>query len=480
MKILYVSSEVVPFAKTGGLADVAGALPKAIGALGHDIRIIMPKYGMIDEKKYDLKKIYSKISIPVGDHFEFASVYETKLPGSNITVYFVSNDKYFKRKGLYQEDGIDYKDNCERFSFFCRAVCEFIKQLGWVPNVLHCNDWQTAIIVPYFKFKYDFRKTTTVYSIHNMGYLGLFPKEDILLTGFGWEMFKFDKLEFWDQLSFSKAGLVFADIITTVSPTYAKEIQTKEFGFGLHELLDSRKERVFGILNGIDYEIWNPATDKLIPKNFSGNSIELKYENKQALQKKNGLALKKTTPLIGIVSRLADQKGFDILVEALDEIMKLNCQLVLLGTGEQKYHKLFEVAKKKNPKKIGVNLGFDAALAELIYAGSDMFLMPSKYEPCGLGQLIAFKYGTVPIVRKTGGLADTVHNYDIKKATGDGFVFEEYTAEALFDAVKRAVLTFNKRKDWTYLMKKIMLSDYSWEVSAKKYVEIYGKKWSLQ
>ncbi|OGC09524.1 starch synthase [candidate division WOR-1 bacterium RIFOXYA2_FULL_37_7] len=480
MKILYVSAEVVPFAKTGGLADVAGALPKAIEKLGHDIKIIMPKYGVIDEEKYKLTKLYAKIAVPVGDKIETASIYEAKLPNSKIVVYFVDNKKYFSRRGLYQEDGVDYPDNCERFSFFCRAVCELIKELKWIPDVLHCNDWQTALVIPYFKFKYDFNKTVTVYSIHNMGYLGLFPKDQIFLTGFGWKMFTYDKLEFWDQLSLAKAGLVFADIITTVSPTYAKEIQTKQSGFGLHELLLSRSDRVFGILNGIDYDIWNPATDPSIAKNFTINTIENKYLNKSALQKKNGLQIKKTVPLIGLISRLTDQKGLDILTKALEEIMKLNCQLVILGTGDKKYHKLLDEAWKKHPKQIGLNLGFDAALAELIYAGSDMFIMPSRYEPCGLGQLISFKYGTVPIVRKTGGLADTVNDYNSKMQKGDGFVFEEYTNEALFDAVKRAVLTYNKKKEWAYLMKKIMLSDYSWDVSAKKYLEIYAKRESLK
>ena len=463
MKILYASSEVVPFAKTGGLADVAGALPKEIEKLGYDIRIIMPKYSTIDEKKFGLKKI------------EGVDIYEAQLPNSKVIVYFVANDKYFNRPGLYQENGEDYPDNCERFSFFCKAAAEFIKQLGWEPDVLHCNDWQTALLIPYFKLKYNFTKTASLYSIHNMGYLGVFPKEQIAVTGFGWEMFTSDKLEFWDQLSLAKAGLVFSDMINTVSPTYAKEIQTPEFGCGLDGLLRSRKDRVFGILNGIDYEAWNPETDPYIAKKYGIKTISLKYENKKALQKQNKISVKPGTPLIGIISRLADQKGFDILGEALDKIMRLNCQLVILGTGDAKYHELFQKAKKKHPSKIGINLGFDAALAELIYAGSDMFLMPSRYEPCGLGQLISFKYGTVPIVRKTGGLADTVNDFDLKMSKGDGFVFESYTSKALIDAIKRAIEAYKNKKEWMMMVGKIMCYDYSWEVSARKYIDLYQK-----
>lgn len=475
MKILYASSEVVPYAKTGGLADVSGALPKSIEKLGNDIRIVMPKYKMIDEKKYKLKKIAWSIKVLMDNNIEFADVYEAYLPDTKIVVYFIANDKYFARDGLYQEKGNDYPDNCERFSFFCKATCEFIKQINWIPDVLHCNDWQTALLIPLFKLKYDFKATVSVYSIHNMGYLGLFPKEKIFVTGFSWEMFAYDKLEFWDKLCFAKAGLVFADAINTVSETYAKEIQTPEFGCGLHGLLRLRAEVVSGILNGIDFDLWNPETDEVIVKKYGVDSINLKYENKKALQKQNKLSVRATIPLIGMISRLTDQKGFDILAKALEKIMNLKCQLIILGTGDPKYHELLNKMNKKFPKQIGIKLGFDAALAELIYAGSDMFLMPSLYEPCGLGQLISFKYGTVPIVRKIGGLADTVHDFDPKTGRGDGFVFEEYNSGSLLNAIERAIEIYKNKRQWTTIIEKIMCYDYSWEVSARKYVELYRK-----
>jgi len=353
------------------------------------------------------------------------------------------------------------------------AVLEFINNFSWKPDVVHCNDWQTALFIPHIKIKSSLKKTATVYSIHNMGYLGLFYKEKITTTGYGWEMFTPERLEFWDQLSLAKAGLVFADVINTVSPTYAKEIQTKDFGYGLDGLLTSMSRDVFGILNGVDYDVWSPEKDPFIVKKYGIKSIPLKGENKKALQKSNGLPQKANIPLIGMTTRLADQKGLDILSGAMDRIMELGCQLIILGTGEQKYHEFLRNEQKKYPKQLSVNLGFDSALAQMIYAGSDMFLMPSLYEPCGLGQLISFKYGTVPIVRKTGGLADTVHNYELKAGRGDGFVFEEYSFDALFDAISRGVSVFKDKKYWKTIIEKIMCYDYSWETSAKKYMDLY-------
>ncbi len=475
MKILYVSPEVVPFAKTGGLADVAGALPKALERLGHDVRVIMPKYKMINESKYNLRKIIWDIRVAVGNSHETAEIFEAKIPNSKVTVYFIGNEKYFGRDGLYQDKGVDYPDNLERFSFFCNAAAEFINNFSWKPEIVHCNDWQTALLIPLIKIKYKWQGVATVYSIHNMGYLGLFPKDKLSLTGFGWEMFTMDKLEFWDQVALTKAGFAFADVINTVSETYSKEIQTPEFGYGLDGLLRSRKNNVFGIINGLDYDLWNPEKDPYIAKKYGIKSIPLKAENKKALQKENKLPVKSLIPVIGIISRLADQKGFDIFSQALDDIMHLNCQIVILGTGEPKYHDMLKAMKKKYPKHLGLNLGFDAALAQLIYAGSDMFLMPSHYEPCGLGQLISFKYGTISIVRKTGGLADTVHDFDPKTGRGDGFVFEAYTPDALLYAIECAIDIFKKKSVWKSLIEKIMCYDYSWESSARKYVDLYRK-----
>lgn len=467
MKILFVSPEVVPFAKTGGLADVAGSLPKALKELGHDVRIFMPRYKKIDPAKNDLKMMDPEI-------------YEGRLPGSDVIVYFYENEGYFgNREELYQVKGKDYEDNLERFSAFCRAGLRFVKKINWQPDIVHCNDWQSALMAAYLKVFYRedpfFFETAAVYSIHNMGYLGMFPKEKLPATGLGWGEFSMDKLEFWGNIALTKAGFVYADVINTVSQTYAKEIQTEEFGHGLDGLLRFRSHDVYGIVNGLDYDLWNPATDPYITRHYSAATISFKNENKAELQKLCGLPRKKTTPVIGMISRLADQKGLDILAGALDDIMHMNCQFVVLGTGDPKYHELLKNMKEKYPKHIGISLKFDAKLAQLIYAGSDMFFMPSRYEPCGLGQLISFKYGTIPIVRKTGGLADTVRDFNSKTGEGDGFVFEEYSSAALCAAVKRAVETFKKRSLWKKLQEKVMEYDYSWEASAKKYEELYAK-----
>jgi starch synthase len=463
MRVLYVSGEVVPFAKTGGLADVAGALPKALSEIGHEVSVIMPKYRQVNEQKYSLKKVFSNLPVKMLDHTEFADIYEAPLPGSKAKAFFIGNAKYFDREGLYQDKGVDYPDNCERFSFFSKAVIEFVSRTGFQYDIIHANDWQSAMVIAYAKKMLNLQKIATVYSVHNMAYHGTFPKDQIFLTGFGWEMFTPATLEFYGNLAFSKAGFVFSDVINTVSPTYAKEIQTPEFGAGMDGLLRERSKDLFGILNGIDYSVWDPESDKQIHTNYDSENLAGKYDNKNVLQGKNLIPRKKNIPIIGMITRLADQKGFDILAGALDRILKLNCQLVILGTGEPKYHKLLEDLKEKYPEHIGLNLGFDAALAQLIYAGSDMFLMPSQYEPCGLGQLISFKYGTVPIVRKTGGLADTVH----------GFVFEEYSSEALLSAVTRALETYKNKKAWKNLVQKGMKLDYSWTSSAKKYIELY-------
>jgi len=472
MKILIAAPEVVPFAKTGGLADVAGALPKALKELRHDVRVILPKYKMVDGKKYDLSKIYDGIKVPVGDKIELADIYEATIPGTKVPVYFIDNEKYFGRDGLYQNKGVDYPDNCERFTFYSRAVLEFLKKSGWKPDLINANDWQSALVIMYLKTLYKddpfFSHISTVYSIHNMGYQGTFPPEQIKMTGLGWEYFNSESLEFYGKIALTKAGFVYADVINTVSPQYSLEIQTSEYGHGLEGLIKSRAKDVYGIVNGIDYDLWNPAVDPYIVKKYDPRTIAQKAVNKSALQKKNGLP-QSDVPLIGIISRLADQKGFDILAQDIENIMRMNLQLVLLGTGEPKYHELFTQMKKKYPERIGLNLGFDAALAQLIYAGSDMFLMPSRYEPCGLGQLISYKYGTVPIVRKTGGLADTVTDGKT------GFVFEEYSASALNDAIKRAIDAYKDKRKWKDLMVRDMGLDYSWTASAKKYIELYEK-----
>ncbi len=458
MRIVICASEVVPFAKTGGLADVAGALPRALEMAGEEVIIAMPRYKSINGSKFGLQRLKEDISYSV--------------IGERIKVYFIENDKYFNRDGLYQDKNGDYKDNLARFSYYNKRTLELLKEINFKPDIIHVHDWQASLITVYLKtlFLGDlFYKTTkTILTIHNIGYQGLFPKEEFPALGLDWGIFNVEGLEFYGKINILKGGMQFSDIINTVSPTYSKEIQTKEFGFGLEGVLNRRRSSVFGILNGLDYSIWNPETDKFISKNYSLKSTADKYNNKKDLQEVCRLPLSDEIPLFGIVSRLAEQKGFDILAEAMNEICKINLQLVILGTGDLKYHQLLEKAAKKYPKLISLHLKFDDPLAHKIYAGSDVFLMPSKYEPCGLGQMISLRYGTIPVVFKTGGLADTV-------SEDNGFVFQSYTKEDLTKTIKEAVAAFKSKKKWSGLITKAMECNFSWDESAKHYRELYAK-----
>ncbi|MCL5773455.1 MAG: glycogen synthase GlgA [Firmicutes bacterium] len=477
LKVLLASSEVVPFAKTGGLADVAGALPKALKKLGHDARIVLPKYKMIDDAKFGLKEI-ARIKVPLGEKEEEAVIKTAVVPGTDVKVYFIDNPSLYGRDALYQEKGVDYPDNHLRFAFFSRAVLEMMKALKWYPDVIHCNDWQTGLIPVYLKALYWadplYQAVGTVITIHNIAYQGNFPREVIEEIGLAWDLFNSDKLEFWGNVSFLKGGLVYADVINTVSKTYAVEIQTtNEYGRGLEGLLTYRKKDLYGIVNGLDYEEWNPATDKFLPVNYNADSADKKKEVKKALLEENGLKQKDNFPLLGLISRLDDQKGFDILAEVMPQIAELDLQFVLLGTGDPKYHTLMENLKKKYPEKFAVNLKFDNALAHRIYAGSDLFLMPSRFEPCGLGQLISLKYGTIPVVRKTGGLADTIKDYNEDPDNGLPSREGQTEGQVLLDAVKRALKTYNDEKKWKPLVRRAMLQDWSWSKSAAEYVELY-------
>ncbi len=458
MKIAICASEVVPFAKTGGLADVTGALPLELESLKQEVIIIMPRYKAIQEPKFSIKRLNTDISYAV--------------IGKNIKVYFIENDLYFNRDGLYQDKTGDYKDNLDRFSYFSRRVPELLKEINFKADIIHCHDWQSALIPIYLKTLYAgnqfYKNTRTVFTIHNIGYQGLFPKDEFPKLGIDWKFFNMEMLEFYDKVNLLKGGMVFSDIINTVSPTYAKEIQTKEFGYGLEGVLVKRKKDVFGILNGLDYTIWDPKSDKFIAKNFSVENIQDKYKNKQDLQGICALPVKTDVPLFGIVSRLAEQKGFDILADAIEKICKMNLQLVILGTGDAKYHAILEDIVKKYPKVISLHLKFDDTLAHKIYAGSDIFLMPSKYEPCGLGQLISMSYGTIPLVFKTGGLADTVTD-------SDGFVFGKYNKDELIKTIDKAIKAFKNKKEWLRLMQKAMKNNFSWRESAKEYVALYEK-----
>ena len=458
MRIVVAASEVVPFAKTGGLADVAGALPVALEALGAEVIVVLPRYKAISDSKFKIQRFKEDIS------------YSTM--GSKIRAYFIENNIYFNRDGLYGDKNGDYKDNLDRFSYYSKRSLELLKELNFKPDIIHLHDWQAALIPVYLKtlFAKDpfYKFIKTVLTVHNIGYQGLFPKEEFPKLGLDWSLFDIEALEFYGKINCLKGGMEFCEIINTVSEAYSREIQTKEFGFGLEGLLNKRRDRVFGILNGLDYSIWNPETDNSIAKNYSLKNIEDKHGCKEGLQKICNLPARGEVPLLGIVSRLAEQKGFDILSECLDNLCKIDLQLVILGTGDLKYHLLLEGLVKIYPKVISLHLKFDDSLAHKIYAGSDIFLMPSKYEPCGLGQMIAFRYGTIPLVFKTGGLADTVNK-------DNGFIFDKYNKDDLLKSIKESLVAFKNKKKWALLQTKAMQLNFSWEASAKKYLELYAK-----
>jgi len=459
MKIVMVASEVVPFAKTGGLADVAGALPLALEKQGQDVIIIMPGY-----------KAVHNLKTPVIKSFQEGISYSTI--GKNIRVYFIDNDNYFNRDGLYGDKSGDYKDNLDRFSYFCKKSLELLKTIKFKPDIIHCHDWQSALVPVYLKTTLAeepfFKNTKTIFTIHNIGYQGLFAKEELPKAGLDWGVFNSEMLEYYDKINILKGGIVFSDMINTVSDTYSKEIQTKEFGFGMEGILNKRKTDLFGIINGLDYAIWDPATDNKIADNFSAKDLSGKNAAKADLQKFCKLPVKASVPLFGIVSRLAQQKGFDILAEGIDAICKMDLQMVILGTGDQKYHDILEAMVKKYPKVISLHLKFDDTLAHKIYAGSDLFLMPSRYEPCGLGQMISLRYATVPVVFKTGGLADTVNS-------NNGYVFDNYSKNELIKTIKKTVKDFKSRKSWQELMLRGMKCNFSWSAQSKKYIELYEK-----
>ncbi len=478
--VLMASSEVVPFAKTGGLADVAGSLPRVLREQGMEARIIMPKYAQVQGDS--LGSAITSLSVPMGEHSEEAIVYSGSSKG-DIPVYFVGNDKYFNRENLY-----GYQDDAERFIFFCRAVLEILKKINWQPNIIHCNDWHTGLIPNYLATLYQedpfFVQTATVFSIHNLSYKGICSFQSLKLAGLGEYGLVYPPIiEQAERIMLIARGIAFADVVNTVSGRYALEIQTPQFGEGLDPLLREQREKLFGILNGIDYQEYDPATDKNIVFNYDASALN-KVPNKVSLQKECGLTIDPETPLVGIISRLTDQKGFDIMIKLIDPIMNQPLQLVLLGTGDQRYHEVFERVKQRYPTKAAVFLTFDNALAHRIYAGSDMFLMPSNFEPCGLGQLISLRYGTIPIVRSTGGLADTVKDFNPLTNEGSGFVFDVSgvyqrrsmdKAAALFVAIIRALETYKNKEIWQSLMKRAMQLDNSWGNSARKYELLYQK-----
>jgi starch synthase len=474
LKILYASAEVVPFAKTGGLADVAGALPKVLAQMGHDVRIVMPRYSSIDGAKYGLRPVLPPFRIPHGnDYIEISIEQSDAIPG--VTTYFIRNDYLYDRPGLYGQPDDDH-----RFVAYCRGIMELIHQLGWAPDVINCNDWHTGLVPVYLKTLYagraGYENIASLYTIHNLAYQGNFPPETMELAGLPWDLFTWDKLEFWGNFNFMKAGLIYADTLSTVSETYAKEVQTPEYGERLDGVMAYRSDDLYGIINGVDYHEWNPRDDGFIPAHFSPENLDGKRACKRALQKEMGLPEEAGTPLFGVVSRLSSQKGFDLLEEALPQLLTTqHMQVVILGTGDQHYHDMLTRLQEQHKDKLAVALKFDNALAHRIYAGSDMFLMPSRYEPCGLGQLISLAYGTIPVARATGGIADTVSEFKSLRSRGNGFTFTEYDAEELTDTITCALKCYAdpRVECWCRVVANAFASDCSWQASAKKYLRVY-------
>jgi len=476
MNIAFAASECVPFSKTGGLADVVGALPRALAAAGHSVSVYLPRYRQT--KLSDARTVVPSITIPFDDRYRFCSVV-TGGGHSGVNFYFVEYPEFFDRDALYGTSAGDYPDNAERFALFSRAVLEASKILG-VPDAFHCHDWQSALIPILLRTQYAedpaFHDVGTVFTIHNMGYQGLFAPDTLPLVNLPWDLLAIDKMEFFGQVNFLKGALVYSDFITTVSRKYSQEIQTTEYGFGLEGVLHDRAASVTGILNGVDYDEWSPQTDKFIAAKFSPENLGDKAKCKQDLLTTFGVTgANLQLPVIGIVSRFAAQKGFDLIAQIMDRLALEEMIVVALGNGDKQYEEMFVRMQKQFPQKIAVKIAYDNAVAHKIEAGSDMFLMPSKYEPCGLNQIYSLKYGTVPIVRATGGLDDTIEPWDARTGKGTGFKFTDYSGEALLLTIKHALKAFRDQSSWQTLMRNGMNKDFSWNASAKEYVRIYER-----
>lgn len=481
MKIVLASSEAVPFAKTGGLADVASALSAALARDGHEVTLVLPNHRrQVARAGLDIRPTGHSVSAQIGGKTVTAEVLESTLPGSNVRTLLIDQPEYFDRDGLYVDDkGDGYSDNCERFVFFSRAVMETCRQFGLDPDVLHANDWQTGLIPALLAIECrdesTFAQTASVITIHNMAFQGVFWHWDMLLTGLDWKYFNWRQMEYFNKLNLLKTGIVFADMLTTVSPTYAREIQTPEYGCGLHGVLAARKADLVGILNGVDTEVWNPAVDQFIAQTYDADTvIEGKPACKAALQQKLGLPQNPQAPLFGMISRMTDQKGFDLIAASADGILERDVQLVFLGTGESRYENMLTELARRYPQKVSATIGFNEALAHDIEAGSDIYLMPSQFEPCGLNQMYSLVYGTVPIVRAVGGLADSVIDV-ADEEHGNGFRFERYDAQELFHQMRRAEELYHDGPRWNQIVQNGMRRDWSWSGSANHYVEVYER-----
>ncbi|MDE3034846.1 MAG: glycogen synthase GlgA [Nitrospirota bacterium] len=484
LKILFVSPEAAPFAKTGGLADVAGALPCALAKLGHQVRLVIPRYGSIDGAAYGFKE-WLRLEVPSPSGAIPAVIERGVFSEEKVPVLALRHDPFFARAALYGEAGRDYPDNLERFTFLCRAVMELLPRLaqdGWMPDVLHAHDWQSALCMVYPRTLYapvpEANRLGTVFTIHNIGYQGHFPEADYPKTGLGMDLFTPAGLEFYKKLNLMKGGLLFADRLTTVSPTYSREIQTPEFGFGLEGVVRERADRLVGIVNGIDTDAWDPETDHYLPSRYSLAKIAGKSVCKMALQQEMHLPVR-NVPLLVVISRLSDQKGLDLVADIVPALMTEELQLVLLGSGDPDLEARFRSLHERWPQKFGLRIGFDDGLAHRIQAGGDLFLMPSRYEPCGLSQLYSLRYGTIPIVRQTGGLADTVAAYGSSEMA-TGFAFKEASAAALLSTIRAALAVYAHPKRWAALMQAGMKTDVSWAKSARAYADLYEQVRALR
>lgn len=471
MKVLFVASESDPFIKTGGLGDVAGALPKYLNKIGLDVRVVIPKYKNIKPEFKDKLNFIKWFMVPVGWRNQYCGIFDYEVEG--VKYYFIDNEQYFLRDALY-----GYFDDGERFAYFDRAVLNMLKEIDWKPDIIHCNDWQTAMIPVLYKLQYQqdpfYHNIKTIYSIHNLLFQGNYNPEVLGdLFGLSDENYRNGLLELYGAASFMKGGINFSHKVSTVSNTYALEIQTPQYGEKLEGLLSSRNQDLVGIVNGIDYKVYDPEKDELIYKNYGVDSIEDKKENKVSLQKNLGLPIKADTPMIGLVSRLTSQKGMDLIIYIIDRILQQDVQIVILGTGDKAYEEHLKYLEARHRDKISANIKFDDSLAHKIYAASDLFLMPSLFEPCGLGQLIALRYGAIPIVRETGGLKDTVKPYNQYTGEGNGFSFSNYHGDELLSVLQMALNYYKHKQIWNSIVLQAMTSDNSWEKSANSYKKMY-------
>lgn len=480
MKIAIAASEAIPFSKTGGLADVAGTLFREYLKMGYDAYLFIPLYRKTFQNYgADIEEASIELDISLGKDTKRCKVYryaKDDYPKSKkkfkVNIFFIGNEEFFDREELYEEWFGEYPDNAARFAFFCKSILELIQTLGLKFDIIHCHDWQTGIIPLYLRTMFRgsevFKNTRTVFTIHNIAYQGLFAPDSLGIIGLGYDVFHPEGIEFYGNISYLKAGIVSADIITTVSDSYAKEITTPEFGFSMDGILRKRSDSLYGIVNGIDYKEWDPTTDSHIPSKYSRTRLAGKKENKEELLKRCSLNSDIESPLLCFIGRLSYQKGIGLLIASLDESIIEDASVVIIGKGQIEYHEPLGFLQQRFPNKIFFYNGFDESLAHLAYAGADIFLMPSRYEPCGLGQMIAMRYGTIPVARKTGGLADIIDN------GVTGFLFEKFSKEAFSMSIKIAMNTYKFKKLWNEMIKEAMGRDFSWKKSARKYLNLYS------